>query len=235
MAGGPRRGKLRCRRCRGTGVVVIVALAVALGGCRPPPTVCASEGGCLAPSSSAAPSPLAQTRRLLYEPVDVAFVRRHAGPEGTPALVTLGSGDGALLLLRFSLDLPPEPQIVEAFVLLERAMNVDAEPVPIALHAARVVEAWDGRWVTWAHQPRLDELGGPITRVEPAGGSLVRVDVRDLVQRWRKRGRDEFGIAVESAAPRRAGVTFALAPGPASSEGEGSVAYQGPRLELYVK
>lgn len=189
----------------------------------------------MAPSGSSSPSPLTQTRRLLYDPVDAAFVRRHAGPEGTPALVTLGSGDGALVLLRFSIDLPPESQIVEAFVLLERAMNVDAEPVPIALRTARVAEAWDGRWVSWAHQPRLDESGGPITRVEPAGGSFVRVDVRNLVQRWRKRGRDEFGIAVESDAPGRAGVTFALAAGPASSEGEGPVAYQGPRLELYVK
>ncbi len=189
----------------------------------------------MAPSSSATPSPLSQTRRLLYEPVDVAFVRRHAGPEGTPALVTLGTGDGALVLLRFSIDLPPEPHIVEAFVLLERATNVDAEPVPIALHAARVAEAWDGRWVSWALQPRLDESGGALTRVEPAGGRLVRIDVRDLVQRWRKRGRDEFGIAVESDAPHNAGMTFALAAGPASSDGEGPVAYQGPRLELYVK
>ena len=62
-----------------------------------------------------APSPLSQTRRLLYDPVDVGYVRRHAGPEGTPALATLGSGDGALVLLRFSIDLPPEPHIVAAF------------------------------------------------------------------------------------------------------------------------
>jgi|HubBroStandDraft_1064217.scaffolds.fasta_scaffold01747_9 hypothetical protein len=224
MAGGPRRGK-----------TAVVVLGSVLAGCRPAPTVCASEGGCVAPSSSAAPSPLSQTRRLLYDPVAVGYVRRHAGPEGTPALATLGSGDGALLLLRFSIDLPPEPHIVAAFVLLERATNVDDEPRAIDLRAARVTQAWDSRWVSWALQPRLDELGEPLTRVEPAAGSLVRVEVRKLVRRWLRRGRDEFGIAVEADAPRRAGMTFALAPGPGSSEGDGPAAYQGPRLELYVK
>lgn len=189
----------------------------------------------MAPSSSVAPSPLAQTRRLLYEPVDVGWVHRHAGSEGTPALATLGSGDGALLLLRFSIDLPPEPHIVAAFVLLERATNVDSQPGAIALRAARVTQPWDSRWVSWALQPRLDELGEPLTRVEPAAGSLVRVEVRDLVRRWLRRGRDEFGIAVEADGPPRAGMTFALVPGPGSSTDDGAVAYQGPRLELYVK
>lgn len=213
-----------------------LALATSLWGCPPAPRVCASEGGCLAPASSSVPSPLSQTSRLLFEPVDVGYVRRHGGPEGTPALATLASGDGALLLLRFAIDLshlPPEPHVVEAFVLLERSMAVDAQPGAITLRAARIAQSWDSRSVSWLHQPNLDPSSGPWTRVQPASGPIVRVDVGDIVRRWLKRGRGEFGLAVEAEGPSGAGMTFALVAG--SPQGESAVAVQGPRLELYVK
>jgi hypothetical protein len=173
---------------------------------------------------------------MLFEPVDVGYVRRHRDPEGTPALATLASGDGAFLLLRFAIDLshlPPDPRIVAAFVLLERSMAVDAQPAAITLRAARIAQAWDSRSVSWLRQPKRGPSSEPFTRVQPASGSLVRVDVGDIVRLWLKRGRGEFGLAVEADGPSGAGMTFALAAGP--PEGAGAVAVQGPRLELYVK
>lgn len=163
-------------------------------------------------------------------------MRRYHGPEGTPVLATLGSGDGALLLLKFAVDLshlPPEPRIVAAFVLLERSTAVDAQPGAILLRGSRVAEPWDSRSVSWGLQPHVDPSTGPRTRVLPSSGTLVRVEVSELVRQWLKRSRDEFGVAVEADGPSGAGMTFALVPGPPEAENE--VALQGPRLELYVK
>lgn len=198
----------------------LVALAALAPGCRPAPTICALGAHCVASASSA--TPLSQTRRLLYEPVDVAYVRRASDAERTPSLATLGSGDGALLLLRFSIDLPPDPRIVDAFVLLERAADVDADPGEVILRAARVTQPWDSRSVSWALRPRVESVDGSRTGVRPGAKSLVRVGVLELARRWLRRGRDEFGIAVEADGQGSAGVTFALAD-------------RGPRLELYVK
>jgi hypothetical protein len=180
------------------------------------------------------PQPLSPDERHRAAPAGRRTTRRR--PRGTPALATLASGDGALLLLRFAIDLsklPPEPRIVAAFVLLERSMAVDAQPEAITLRAARVAQSWDSRSVSWLRQPNIDPSTGPWTRVQPSSGSLVRVDVGDIVRRWLKRGRDEFGLAVEAEGPSGAGMTFALVAGP--PEGAGALAAQGPRLELYVK
>jgi len=154
--------------------------------------------------------------------------------QGTPALATLG-GEGALLLLRFAVDLPPDRQIVAAFILLERAMAVDGEPDALTLHAARVTEPWDSRSVTWALQPRLEESREVRTRVDPGSGALVRVEVRGIARGWLRRSPDEFGIAVESEGSHRSAMTFALVAGATSPRDEGARAVQGPRLELYVK
>ncbi len=74
-------------------------------------------------------------RRLLFEPVAVGYVSR-AGAKGTSAIATLGRGDGALALMRFSISLPPEASVLEAYVLLERAAGVDSDPVPITVMRA---------------------------------------------------------------------------------------------------
>jgi len=234
MPGTPRRGRRSRRVLRGAFLAASAAALTALAwGCVARP-VCASEGGCVA-SSSESPAPLAQTRRLLYEPVDLAYVRRGSGALGTPVLATLGASDGSLLLLRFSIDLPPEPRIVEAFILLDQAMTVDADPTPIALHASRITQPWDGRSVSFATRPHLEDFHGPATLVRPGAGAQVRVGVRDLVRRWHRRDRDELGVAllVEGSSP--GGVAVALVPTSGPADPGGRAAYAGPRLELYVK
>ena len=167
-------------------------------------------------------------RRLLFSPVDMAYVRS-ASDARDAATATLGAtrDPGAVLFLRFSASLPPEANVLEAYLLLERATDFDADPTPVALRAARVVDPWDSRSLSSAREPRVQEVGAPVTRVFPSGGPLVRLDVRELVQRWRRRTGGDFGVAVMAQAASATGMAFALSP----SAGEGV----GPRLELYVK
>jgi hypothetical protein len=89
----------------------------------------------------------------------------------------------------------------------------------VALHVARVVGPWDGGSVSWAIQPRIEEVGSPVTRVMPASAARVRLDVRELVRRWRRRdgtsratGEGELSVAVITDEASGTGVTVVLAP-----------------------
>ncbi len=244
----------------------------AIGGCAPSPWMCTRGGGVCAATSSCvagrcvahdAAVAISTARRVLYDPVAVGYVRR-GGEASVPAMVALGRGDGALAFLRFSVSLPPEAGVVEAYLLLDRVTAVDPDPQPIALHAARVLDAWDPQSLSWAVQPRVEEVGAPVTRVLPASGAIVRLDVREIVERWRRRRGTDFGLAVVSeavglarategadasdasaAAPEarqeRQGMAFALAAGGGArgggGQGEGArdEGPSGPRLELYLR
>jgi hypothetical protein len=72
-------------------------------------------------------------------------------------------------------------------------------------------------------QPRLEETRSPSTTVTPAGGRLVRLDVRDLVQRWRARAKEDHGLAIVADDTSPTGTAFTLVQG------------QGARLEIYLK
>jgi len=255
---------------RSAGAVVSLLVPLVTS-CMPPPRMCAEQPDCGAQASCVAGRCVAHgataaidnARRLLFEPLDAGWVQR--GDAGAaPAVATLGrAGQPGIAFLRFGLPLAPETKVVEAYVLLERASDVDADPAPIALHAARVVSPWDSRSLSWARQPRVEEVGAPVTLVVPAGGPLVRIDVRDIVLRWRVRARDELGLALVAEGESVTGVAFALAPtdvesvrvdpvllaqGPAPAQplspfeprASGVVAearrqVPGPRLEVYVR
>jgi hypothetical protein len=208
---------------------------------------CAATSSCVAGRCVANGAALAisTARRVLYEPVAVGFVRR-GGEPGLPAVAALGRSDGALALFRFSLTLPPEVNVVEAYLLLDRVTDIDPDPTPIALHAVRVIDPWDGRSLSWALQPRVEEVGSPVTRVLPASGPIVRLDVRGIVERWRRREGGDFGLAVVSQPTDRTslgmGMAFALNAGGASGgwsdardRGAGAAGPPGPRLELYLR
>jgi hypothetical protein len=252
--------------------LAVATLSLVAPSCVPPPRMCAQESDCGAQASCVAGRCVAHgatpaidsARRLLLAPVDVGYVQQGDGTCDA-TLATLGrSGEPSMVFLRFSVPLAPEASVLEAYVLLERATSVDSDAVPIVLHAARVTTAWDGRTLSWATQPHVEELGSPVTRVLPGAGPLVRLDVRDLVQRWRKRGRDELGLAVVTEGESVTGVAFALSAingsrdrddpvlatlassaqgsSPFESRAASSVAVGdprrqlgGPRLELYVK
>jgi hypothetical protein len=223
------------------------ALALLLGvSCVPQPRMCVVErecgghascvaGRCVAQGATAA---IDNGRRLLFAPVDAAFVSRngYSGDDVASGadLATLGRArdGGALALLRFDVTLPPEAVLLEAYVLLERAADVDADPVAIDLHAARIVDAWDSGSVTWARAPRFEEVGAPITRVSADAPPLVRLEVRDLVQRWRRRGGADFGVALVADGTSATGVAFAWR---ARLGDKADKLEPGPRLELYVR
>jgi hypothetical protein len=204
-------------------------------------------------------------RRVVVAPVDIAYVRRgDAAGSALPPIFTLGrerDGD-AVLLLRFSVPLATSAQVVEAYVLLERATSVDLDPTPVALHATRIVDAWDSRTISWGALPRLEETRSPSTIVRAEGPSIVRIDVRDLVRRWPARDPRDRGIGIVAESSTPTGVAFALVEGAekdlppasglgalgtsaaasASDRGAGAemaqaIAWQYtmPRLELYLK
>jgi len=267
----PRSGAVRLEQ-RPFGHWLSVAGLALVASCLPPPRMCAQEGDCGAQASCVAgrcvahgASPAIETgRRLLFAPVDIGYVQSDA-QDGRATVATFGrAGRHSMAYLRFAVPLPPEASVLEAYVLLERDTSLDADAVPIALHAARVVTAWDGRSLSWATQPRIEEFGAPVTRVSPVAGPLVRLDVRDLVQRWRKRGRDDLGLAIVTEGESTTGLAFALAPvdrardaddptfaqqdapspglspfesrgASPSMVGDPRRQLQGPRLEIYVK
>jgi hypothetical protein len=244
---------------------------LAVAGCAPAARMCAAAadcagksscvaGRCVAPGAAVA---ISTARRMLYDPTEIGYVHRGGGDAERPAIAALGRGDGALAFLRFSVSLPPEAAVIEAYLLLDRLPDVDSDLQAVALHVVRLIDPWDARSLSWAVQPRIEEVGSPVTRVLPASGELVRLDVRAIVERWRRRGGTDFGLAIvaeasgssassgggasaSSADGRNRGMAFALSPfsreredgqpaGRAAGAADGARGAPGPRLELYVR
>ena len=82
---------------------------------------CAGQSSCVAGRcvASGAAVAISTARRMLYDPVEIGYVRR-GGPPELPAIASLGRSDGALAFLRFSVPLPPDAGVVEAYLLLDR-------------------------------------------------------------------------------------------------------------------
>jgi hypothetical protein len=213
-------------------------------GCASPPLMCASPVDCPAKANCAAgrcvaagATPAINTaRRFVFAPRDVAYLRRGEEPGNVPAVARLGGGDGGVVLLRFEATLPPLASVLEAYIVLRPESEADDDPGSVALHAARIADPWRGADVSWAHQPRIVDVGAPTTRVVPAAlapSAFVRLDVRDLVSHWRLRERDDFGIAVLAEGATRTsgqggGIGFALLPAvPAEPDDD-----RGPSLAL---
>ncbi len=194
-----------------------------------------------------------QVRRVVAAPTDLAYVSTRGGaePSDLPPVLVLGrKGDGAALFLRFAVPIEPDETVVEAYVLLDRADVVETDPQPISLHATRIIDAWDGRSISYERQPRYEETSSPATIVTGTGRPLIRVDVRDLATHWKTRDPRDQGIAIVSDDTSRTGMSFAAASavldqGPTSMLGETQGAAQDdsknawvsspPRLELYLR
>jgi hypothetical protein len=152
-------------------------------------------------------------RRLVLAPTEIAYVRRGDGASSLPEVMTLGrASDGdALLFLRFNLPIPPTTQVLEAYLLLDRAGDADVDPEPVALHAAAIVDPWNARAISWARQPRFDDARATSSTVSHAR-RLVRIDVRDLVRHWRVHAKSDQGIAVVAENKSATGLAFTLTP-----------------------
>jgi len=194
-----------------------------------------------------------EVRRVVVAPTDVAYVSTRGGesPTNLPPILVLGrKGDDATLFLRFAVPIAPEETVVEAYVLLDRESVVETDPQPISLHATRIIDAWDGRSISYARQPRYEETDAPATIVTGTGRPLIRIDVRDLAAHWKGRDPRDQGIAIVAGDTSRTGMSFAasstvLDRGPTSMLGESSNAVKDdvkdawvaspPRLELYLR
>jgi len=231
-------------RHSGAGAAVVLAAlalpgAVAFTSCLPSPQrMCTATSDCGGGASScvagrciangAVPA-ISTARRVVFEPVDVGFVQRGAadtpGALAPATLATFGRSSGGRIFLRFDVALRPEETLVEAFLAMERVPDVAADPAEIVLHAAHVLDRWDSRRLSWANQPRVEELGLPQTPVLPAAGTRVRLDVRALLELWRRGRPGDVSLAVLSDGESATGIAFALTPG----------RVRGPELELYVR
>ncbi|MBX3205477.1 MAG: DNRLRE domain-containing protein [Labilithrix sp.] len=254
-----RRGGALARSCAAATLLGSSFVAVATG-CVPRARMCTVSSDCAAKSACVAgrcqldsvtvKPAVDSARRVVVRPVDIAYVRSGDGPAGgaLPTVFVLGK-DGGKLFLRFSVAVPPNANVVEAYVVLRRSPAVDDDPAPVVLHATRIVDAWEGGSVSWAIQPRSVETRSPSTKLEPGGASLVRLDVRELVRHWARRDPRDQGIAVVAENETTSGSTFALSgvgaerastdvvgvgrPGLASFSGVSPDAE--PYLELYLR
>jgi hypothetical protein len=200
----------------------IVLAALALASCAARPRMCVAPSECGQTASCVAgrclPSvgtPAIQSaRRMVYEPVDIAFIRPGDGARGgvLPPIASLGraSDSSALLLLRFRVPISKDAKIIEAYLLMDRTTAIDADPMPIVLHAARIIEPWDGRSISWALLPRIEETRSPSTTVEPSGRGAIRLDVRALVEHWRLHEKSDQGLAVVSESTSPSGMPIAM-------------------------
>jgi hypothetical protein len=239
-------------RLRPLKALLIVALpAAAVGACALRPRMCMSAGECGptnmcvagrcvvkdAPSSHLYEAIVDKgVVRIVAEPTELAYLRPgDPAGAGVPSIVTLGREDGARLLLRFDVPVSSESSVVEAYLLLSRSDEVDSDPVPIALHASRIVDPWDARSISWAMQPHVEDTRSPATFVTGSGRGIVRIDVKDLVSRWPEHSPTDQGLAIAADNTSPTGMAFALASDATSSLPGHSLAAASPRLEIYLR
>jgi|GEM_PF-5517031 len=227
-----------------TAVVIALAGLAALAGagaCVPPDRLCASDDPCGSGRACVTGRcvPAKETVRLLevddagaplvkrrgVAATDVAWLTpdtREGG--GTPVTVGLGGASRGVLLLRFT-DVVIPSDLVEAYVVLRRAPDIDPPMGPVRLRARAVQDDWDPTTLSASRAPRIVDVATPETRVLPAAGDVIRVDVRALVAAWATRGRAQ-GIAVAVTEDPASPLYIALAP---------SREAPAPVLELYAR
>ena len=99
---------------------------------------------------------------------------------------------------------------MRASVLLDRSDSTLPDPLPVAVHAERVIGRWNPMTVSWSTAPPQEDVRLPRTVVAPANRSPVRVDVTELVRRWLARDPADQGLSIVAENQTLTGVTFAL-------------------------
>jgi hypothetical protein len=164
------------------------------------------------PIASASASAEPRVERIVVGADEIATIDSgdsdHRG--AMPAVFILGrSSENTRLFLRFTLHLPTTGVMRSANLLLTRTGDIDMAPAPVELHAARIVDPWNARSITWPFQPRIEDVRAPHTTVFSAGAKIVRLDVRSIVQDWPLGDPNDQGIAVVSDRVSSTGTSFA--------------------------
>jgi len=226
----------------GGGLVLVASCAARAVVCDAPAS-CGAGSACVAGrcETDGGASSLAKSRRIVLDPVEVAFVERGREAPGTlPASVALGRDGGgpAAVLLRFVL--PRDVEVVQASLLVDRAEGSGAEGEGVGLHAERVIGPWTAASATWLSGPELRDVRAPSVVLRRGAPRRVRVDVGPLFLRPHGAEPADQGIALVADRSSGEGASIALAPGmaaplPGDVDTGAAAPPRAPRLELYVK
>jgi hypothetical protein len=183
---------------------------------------------------------------MVVRPADLAVLQRGAPTTRgeLPKVFTLGAAhEKVKLLLRFDLRLDKNATIVRASVLLDRSDAMMTDPLPVAIHADRVIGPWSPQTVTWSTAPPVEDARLPRTVITSTSPSLVRVDVTGLVRLWLAHALGthdpDQGVSIVSENETSTGMRFAL--GSTSLPdlqdfAAGEMVSPGlPRLEIYLR
>ena len=118
-------------------------------------------------------------------------------------------------------------------------LSLTRDPLPVAIHADRVIGRWNPRTVSWSTAPPVEDVRLPRTVIASTTPSLVRVDVTDLVRLWLAHDPRDQGLSIVAENETATGVTFTLGgtslPDPKETSPGKSDLSQPPRLEVYVR
>lgn len=212
-----------------SGLVCALACATtACGGATPQP--CSALGACgegqacvvgRCRPSDAELAPLG-SRRVVLEAAELAVLEPggEAAPEAITPLGSLGR-EQVVLLLRFDPPAAAERGLEAAFLVFDRDASAPAEPTPIELELASVLDPWSASRVSWASRPRVGSH--PSRFFAPAASDApLRVEVTALLA---DRPSRDHGFALRAVTSGAIGAR--LVTGPARGET--------PRLELYLR
>jgi len=210
-------------------ISAILGIFALVGGaaCTPRPLMCDRPNQCPSATmctagrcevSSRAPR-IHDAERRIFEVEAVAYVTREGVAHSGEAPIS----DGGVLFLQFAPAFPKGAQLVEAYVLLDRAED-DANLIPFTLRASPVASPFSVKTIQWSRFPSIGLSRSAETRIFELTPHTIRVDVLDIVQKWRD-GAEPYGIAIESRGGGRGG-------GVALSGRGGAF---GPRLEVYLR
>ncbi len=209
-------------------VCALACASTACGGATPEPCsalgACAEGQACIVGRcrpSDAALAPLG-SRRVVLEATELAVLE--PGGEPAPEAITpLGSfgREQVLLLLRFDPPAAAERELEAAFLVFDRDAAAPAEPTPIELELAAVLDPWSTGRVSWASRPRVGSQGSRFF-APAASDAPLRVEVTALLA---ERPSRDHGFALRALTNGAVGAR--LVTGPARG--------QTPRLELYLR
>jgi len=201
----------------------------------PGPKICAATAPCTAGSSCVVGRcrgdgtlPAARNAPLLqFEPTTIASLSARGEVSTNESLgdaLTLGrASDGeAMWLFRFALTLPDDARIQRALLVLDPLPGCEKRPGRMKLEVSNVLSAWSADTL----RSQRPKIGLPMRALDApvVPARILRVDLTELVMRWREHRRRYHGLALIAHGDSATGACFST----------GQSAGRGPRLEVLL-